>query len=67
MFLRPHHLQQHDLFLESRDIAYMQGLEHYVWGLIALEIQEESLSNFVLAVKSLRAVMPDGTLAPCPA
>ena len=36
MFLRPHHLQQHDLFLESRDIAYMQGLEHYGWGLIAL-------------------------------
>src|SRR5437867_135259 len=66
MFLRPHHLQQHDLFLESRDIAYMQGLEHYGWGLIGLEIQEESLNNFVLAVKSLRAVLPDGTLVDVP-
>ncbi len=66
MFLRPHHLQQHDLFLESRDVAYMQGLEHYGWGLIRLEIQEESLNNFVLAVKELRAVLPDGTLVDVP-
>ncbi len=66
MFLRPHHMQQHDLFLESRDVAYLQGLEHYGWGLIGLEIQEDSLNNFVLAVKSLRAVFPDGTLVDVP-
>jgi len=66
MFLRPHHLQQHDLFLESRDVAYLQGLEHYGWGLIGLEIQEESLNNFVLGVKSLRAIFPDGTLVDVP-
>jgi len=66
MFLRPHHLQQLDLFLESRDIAYMQGLEHFGWGLVGLEIQEESLNNFVLAVKTLRAVFPNGTLIDVP-
>lgn len=66
MFLRPHHLQQYDLFLESRDIAYLRAVEHHGWGLIQIEIQEESLANFMLAVKSLRAVLPDGTLLDVP-
>lgn len=66
MFLRPHHLQQYDRYLESREIAYLNAVEHYGWGLAELEIQEESLANFVLAVRSLRAVLPDGTLVDVP-
>ena len=66
MFLRPHHLQQYDLFLESRDIAYLGALEHFGWGLIHLELEKESLNNFVLGVKSLRAVLPGGTLVDVP-
>ena len=66
MFLRPHHLQQYDLFLESREIAYLHAVEHYGWGLIHLELQEESLDNFVLSVRSLRAALPDGTLLDVP-
>lgn len=66
MFLRPHHLQQYDLFLESRDIAYLSALEHFGWGLIRFELEEESLNNFVLGVRSLRAVLPEGTLVDVP-
>jgi type VI secretion system protein ImpJ len=66
MFLRPHHLQQYDLYLESRDIAYVGALEHYGWGLIRFELEEESLNNFVLGVKALRAVLPEGTLVDVP-
>ena len=66
MFLRPHHLQQHDLFVESREIGYVRAIDHFGWGLIRLEIQEDSLHNFVLAVRSLRAILPDGTLVEVP-
>jgi len=66
MFLRPHHLQQYDLFLESREVGFFRGLEHYAWGLIDVQFQTDSLDNFVLGVKSLKAVFPDGTLVDVP-
>jgi type VI secretion system protein ImpJ len=66
LFLRPHHLQQLDLFLESRDIGYLMALEHFGWGLVRCEFQDDSLNNFVLAIKSLRAVLPEGTLVDLP-
>lgn len=66
MFLRPHHLQQYDLFLESREVAYVHAVEPFGWGLIRFELQEESLDNFVLAVKALRAAHADGTLVDVP-
>lgn len=66
MFLRPHHFQHHDLFLEARQIAYFQAGHSYGWGLVRLEIQEASLANFVFDVKALRAVYPDGALVDVP-
>lgn len=66
MFLRPHHLQQFDLFLESRDIGYLQALEQHGWGLLRCEFENDALNNFVLAVRSLRAVLPGGTLVDVP-
>ncbi len=66
MFLRPHHFQQYDLYVESREIGYLSAIEHYGWGLVRLDLQEESLNNFVLGVRSLRAVLPDGTLIDVP-
>lgn len=66
MFLRPHHLQQHDLYLESREIAYLRAIENHAWGLVRFELKEESLSNFSLVATSLRAVFPDGTLVDVP-
>lgn len=66
MFLRPHHMQQHELYLESRESSRLKALESYFWGLIALEIQEDSLSNFMMSVRSLQAVLPGGALIDIP-
>lgn len=66
MFIRPHHLQQLDLFLESKQIAYLQATSGFGWGLVALEIREDLLANYVFEVKGLRAVLSDGTLVDVP-
>lgn len=66
MFVRPHHFQQLDLYLEARQIAYFQALVGNGWGLVRLELAEELLANYTFEVKSLRAVLPDGTLVDVP-
>lgn len=66
MFLRPHHLQHYDLYVESREVGYLHALESYGWGLTRLEIQVDALDNFLLSVKALRAVLHDGTLVEVP-
>lgn len=67
MFLRPHHLQQFELFLEFRESSRLHALESHDWGVVDLELQEDSLSNFMLAIRSLKAVMPGGTYVDVPA
>lgn len=66
MFLRPQHLQQHDLYLENREYSRFQSLQSFGWGLLQLEIDEEALSNFVFDVKRLTAVLPEGALVSFP-
>lgn len=66
MFLRPHHLQQQDLYLESRAVGYLHATETYGWGLIRLDIDVDALDNHVMAVRSLRAILPDGALVDVP-
>ena len=66
MFLRPHHLQQHDLYVESREAGRAQASGPYAWGLARLELDEDSLTNYVLSARRLRAVLPDGTLVDVP-
>ena len=62
MFVRPHHFQQFDLYLEARQIAYHQALVGNGWGVVRMELAEDLLANYTFEVKSLRAVLPDGTL-----
>ncbi len=66
MFLRPHHFQQLELFVEAREIARVRALSAQAWGLLYLEINEASLDNFTLDLSALRAVLPDGTLIDFP-
>jgi len=66
MFLRPHHFQQFELFLESREIARARAISQHAWGLLHLEIEEASLDNFTLDVRALQAILPDGTLVDVP-
>ncbi|TDI45410.1 MAG: type VI secretion system baseplate subunit TssK [Acidobacteria bacterium] len=60
MFLRPHHFQQHDLYLEAREASRFQALNSHGWGLLELTINDDALTNFVLEVETCRAVFRDG-------
>ena len=66
LFLRPHHFQQQDLYLEAREFLRFQALDSFAWGLIRLKIDEGSLDNFVFNVQELRAIFRDGTLVDVP-
>jgi type VI secretion system protein ImpJ len=66
MFVRPHHFQQYDLFVEARQIAHAQAITAFGWGLVRLELAEELLKNYRVEIKTLRAVFPDGTLLDVP-
>ncbi len=66
MFLRPQHFQQYDLYLENREYSRFRSLQVHGWGLLALEIDADALTNFVFQVNELRAVLPDGALIDVP-
>jgi type VI secretion system protein ImpJ len=66
MFLRPQHLQQHEESLKAREQARLTALHPHGWGLLQLELDEGQLANYVLQVRSLRGVTPDGTLLDVP-
>lgn len=61
MFMRPHHFQQHDRYIESHVEARVAGLRPHAWGVAALEIDSQALGLGKLAITRVRAVMPDGT------
>lgn len=66
MFLRPHHFQQHDLQIEARESARFDAVFPDGWGLVSLSLEEALLKNFTVAVRAMRAVLPDGTLVDVP-
>lgn len=61
MFLRPHHMQQHEVFLEARESARLRVHEPEGWGVARIEWEESQLGGYVLSLKALEAVLPDGT------
>lgn len=61
MFMRPHHFQQHDRYLEAYVEARAAGLRPYPWGVQALELDRAALGLGKVALTRVRAVMPDGT------
>ncbi len=66
MFLRPQHFQQYDLYLENREFSRFRSMQMYGWGLLALDIDTDALTNFVFQVNEFRAVLPDGALIDVP-
>lgn len=66
MFLLPQHLQaaqRHGFHLEQLSDRWNT---HYNWGLRAIELDEESLANSRLVIRSLKARLRDGTLISVP-
>lgn len=66
MFLRPQHFQQYDLFLEQRESQRLRALEQHAWGVLHVEVDESSLSNYVFKINKLRAVLLGGALIDLP-
>jgi type VI secretion system protein ImpJ len=60
-FLRPHHFQQQDRYVESLIEARAQRLRPYPWGLAALRYDRDFLLQGKLRITECRGIFPDGT------
>ena len=62
LFLRPHHLQQSDRYLESAIEARTRYVTPYPWGFAALEIDRDLAQQGKFGLRRGAGVMPDGGL-----
>ncbi|MEM8577370.1 MAG: type VI secretion system baseplate subunit TssK [Pseudomonadota bacterium] len=62
LFLQPHHFQQADRYHETLVTGLAQRMGPYLWGVSALEIDEENLKFGQFAIKSCAGLTPDGTV-----
>jgi type VI secretion system protein ImpJ len=60
MVLDPHHFQQADRFQRAQINARIRGASRFDWGLLALEIDTERLTNGDFVIRAARGIMPDG-------
>lgn len=60
MFLRPHHFQQAEEYLEQRQWDLRESL--YPWGFSTLRVDESLLALGKVALASAGGILPDGTL-----
>lgn len=61
LFLRPHHFQQHDRYLERLLDSRCSSLQAYNWGITELEIDKNLLSLGKFSIISCKGILPDGT------
>lgn len=61
MFLRPHHFQQHDRFIERYIHQRCAGLQPYFWGLSQIELDKQHLAMGKIAIRRCSGVFQDGT------
>ncbi|MBW2281808.1 MAG: type VI secretion system baseplate subunit TssK [Deltaproteobacteria bacterium] len=62
MFLRPQHLQHHDLYSDTRLYALIRSIDPFHWGVREFEIDEEGLSDNRIEIVRLEVVLPGGQL-----
>jgi len=61
LFLRPHHLQQSDRYVEGLIEARVRHVSPYPWGFSSLEIDRDLAQQSKFSVRRATGVMPDGT------
>ncbi len=66
MFLRPHHFQQQDRYVDSLVRRSASTLRPHAWGLQELGIDRDLLATGKFAVTRARGFLPDGTLFDIP-
>src|ERR1700752_93852 len=67
LFLRPHHLQQNDRYVEHLIESRVRQVTPYPWGFTQLEIDHDLAQQSKFAVRRASGVMPDGTPFDIPA
>lgn len=67
LFLRPHHLQQNDRYIEHLLEKRVRYTTPYPWGFAELEIDRDLTEQSKFAVRSASGLMPDGTPFDIPA
>lgn len=61
LFLKPHHLQQNDRYLERLLETRVRQISAYPWGFASLEIDRDLAGQSRFALRRGSGVMPDGT------
>jgi type VI secretion system protein ImpJ len=61
MFLQPHHLQQHDRYIENLIEQRCAHLRPLSWGITKIQIDEHLLSLGKFSLQSCEGIFPDGT------
>lgn len=61
LFLRPHHLQQSDRYLESLVENRVRHVTPYPWGFSSLEIDRDLAQQSKFSLRRATGIMPDGT------
>jgi type VI secretion system protein ImpJ len=61
LFLRPHHLQQSDRYLENLLESRVRHVTPYPWGFSMLEIDRDLAQQSKIGLRRAAGVMPDGT------
>src|ERR1700722_8066098 len=67
LFLRPHHLQQNDRYLEHLLERRVGDVTPYPWGFSVLEIDRDLAQQSKFFVRRAAGIMPDGTPFDIPA
>jgi len=61
LFLRPHHFQQQDRYLEHLLDSRCASLQIHGWGITELDIDKNLLSLGKFSITSCKGILPDGT------
>jgi len=66
LFLRPHHFQANDRYQAIQQYYPVQLLSGQTAGIGLLEIDLDALANHIFRIKTLKAMLPDRTIADIP-
>ncbi|MEQ6341587.1 MAG: type VI secretion system baseplate subunit TssK [Gammaproteobacteria bacterium] len=66
LFLRPQHFQQQDQYHENRLHETVNALHPYLWGVAALLLDRDALSNNTLRLSELTLIFQDSEIVKAP-
>ena len=62
MFVRPQHLQQHELQTDTRLRHQLRSLDPFHWGVRTLVVNEEALCDHRVEIMELDVILPSGAV-----